>query len=84
VLEAVAAHQPDVVLLDLDLPGLDGLEVARRLRAQPALAGLKLVAVTGYGRDEDRQRTSEAGFDRHVVKPLTPDLIDELLRAFGA
>jgi CheY-like chemotaxis protein len=69
-LEAAAAFRPQVVVLDIGLPGLTGYEVARRLRADPDLAGAALVAVTGYGRDEDRERARAAGFDHHLVKPV--------------
>lgn len=69
-LEAVTEFRPDVALLDLGLPKLDGYELAARLRALPQLRGLRLVALTGYGRSEDRQRTRAAGFDDHLVKPV--------------
>lgn len=69
-LAAVEAFRPDVALLDLGLPVLDGYQLAARLRAQPQLRGLRLVALTGYGRSEDRQRTRAAGFDDHLVKPV--------------
>jgi CheY-like chemotaxis protein len=70
-----AAQQcrPDVVLCDIGLPGLDGYAVARRLRGNPATAQARLIAVTAYGRDEDRRRSHEAGFERHLVKPVDPD-----------
>ena len=68
-LEAARDFLPDVVLLDIGLPGLDGYEVAKRLRQQPVLNGVVLVAVTGYGQDSDRQRSQDAGFDHHLVKP---------------
>jgi CheY-like chemotaxis protein len=71
--------RPQVVLLDLGLPGMDGYEVARRLRAQPELKGTYLVAVTGWGQPEDRQRSKEMGFDRHLVKPVNPPLLAQLL-----
>ena len=71
-LEAARAFRPQVVLLDLGLPGLDGYEVARRLRADPLTADCLLVAVSGYGQAEDRARSKEAGFDHHLTKP--PDL----------
>jgi PAS domain S-box-containing protein len=69
VLEAALDYRPNVVLLDIGLPGLNGFEVAKRLRQQPALQNAVLVAITGYGRESDRQRSQEAGFDHHLVKP---------------
>ncbi len=69
VLEAALDYRPNVVLLDIGLPGLNGFEVAKRLRQQPALQNAVLVAMTGYGRESDRQRSKEAGFDHHLVKP---------------
>jgi CheY-like chemotaxis protein len=69
-LEAVASFRPEVVLLDIGLPGMDGYEVARRLRALPAGKALVLVATTGYGQLEDRSRSRAAGFDWHLVKPV--------------
>ncbi|MBW8847434.1 MAG: response regulator [Burkholderiales bacterium] len=62
--------RPDVVLLDIGLPGMDGYEVARRLRAEPAVAPLRLVALTGYGQPEDIERSVRSGFDAHLVKPV--------------
>jgi PAS domain S-box-containing protein len=70
--EAGAAWRPEVVISDIGLPGFDGYEVARRLRAVPGLAGALLIALTGYGRDEDRRQSAEAGFDHHLVKPADP------------
>jgi CheY-like chemotaxis protein len=70
---AAQQHRPDVVLCDIGLPGLDGYAVARRLRGNPATAQARLIAVTAYGRDEDRRRSHEAGFERHLVKPVDPD-----------
>jgi signal transduction histidine kinase len=64
--------RPDVVVLDIGLPGANGYDVARAIRAESALEGVRLVAVTGYGRDEDRKRCMDAGFDLHLVKPLEP------------
>ena len=69
VLEAALDYRPNLVLLDIGLPGLDGFEVAKLLRRQPALQHAVLVAMTGYGRESDRQRSREAGFDHHLVKP---------------
>ncbi|MDE2051247.1 MAG: response regulator, partial [Gammaproteobacteria bacterium] len=69
-LEAMETFRPDVALLDLGLPKPDGYELAARIRAMPQLRGIRLVALTGYGRSEDRQRTEAAGFDDHLVKPV--------------
>jgi signal transduction histidine kinase/ActR/RegA family two-component response regulator len=71
--------RPDVVLLDIGLPGLDGYEVARELRRRPHLGDLVLIAMTGYGREEDRRRAREAGFNEHLVKPLDLDALELLL-----
>lgn len=70
VVENALSFRPNVVLLDLGLPGRDGFEVAQRLRDTPALTGSLLIAVTGYGQDEDRRRTRESGFDFHLTKPV--------------
>jgi signal transduction histidine kinase/ActR/RegA family two-component response regulator len=78
-LEAALRLLPDVVLLDVGLPGMDGYEVARRIRAEPSGAGMLLVALTGYGQAGDRQRALEAGFDVHLVKPVTPERLAEAL-----
>ncbi len=80
---AVAAAQeflPEFVLLDIGLPGMDGYEVARHLRQDANLAGLTLVAVSGYGQESDRRRSQEAGFDQHLVKPVDPGVLLGLLR----
>jgi CheY-like chemotaxis protein len=79
-LATAAAWRPDAVLLDIGMPELDGYEVARRLRADPTLAPLRLVAVTGYGQPEDRRRALDAGFDDHLVKPAAPDEVERALR----
>ncbi|MGC1275581.1 MAG: PAS domain S-box protein [Planctomycetaceae bacterium] len=68
-LEAALDYRPDVVLLDIGLPGLDGFEVARRIRQEPTLKNVVLIAMTGYGLESDRQHSQEAGFDHHLVKP---------------
>jgi CheY-like chemotaxis protein/two-component sensor histidine kinase len=83
---AVAAAErfrPDVVLLDIGLPGMDGYEVARRLRAAGDGRRPLLVAVTGYGGDVVRRRATEAGFDHHLVKPVDPEAVQALFRAAG-
>ena len=73
------AFRPHIVFLDLGMPGMDGLEAARRIRALPNGDGLLLVAVTGWGQERDRQLTSEAGFDAHVVKPADPFALRALI-----
>lgn len=70
--------KPELVLLDIGLPGIDGYEVARRLRASTEIRQPVIAAVTGYGQEEDRQRARRAGFDRHLVKPLTVGALNEL------
>jgi two-component system CheB/CheR fusion protein len=77
-LDAAEAFGPDIALVDVGLPGLDGYEVARRLRARPGLRSLLLVAVTGYGLPEDRDRARAAGFDVHLVKPVTPEALADV------
>jgi CheY-like chemotaxis protein len=78
-LEASQSFGPQVVLLDIGLPGLDGWEVARRLCRQEGPGPLLLVALTGYARDEDGRRAREAGFDVHLVKPVDPARLKALL-----
>jgi CheY-like chemotaxis protein len=79
---AVQFAHPDVVLLDIGLPGMSGWEVARWVTEQPAEKRPLLVAITGYGREEDRRRSEEAGIDLHLVKPVDPDQLLRLLRRF--
>jgi CheY-like chemotaxis protein len=81
-LEAVRTFRPEVALLDIGLPGMTGLELARQLRALPGLASLYLVAVTGYGRKEDCQATLASGFHYHVVKPVDPEALKTLIASF--
>ena len=78
-LESAEQHRPEVALLDIGMPKLDGYEVARRIRAQPWGAHITLVALTGWGQDSDRRRSQEAGFDSHLVKPLDLDKLTDLL-----
>jgi len=78
-LEAMKTFQPAVVLLDLGMPEMDGLEVARRMREDPQSASATLVAVTGWGQREDRRRTHEAGFDYHLVKPADMSTLQSIL-----
>jgi PAS domain S-box-containing protein len=78
-LETAAAFRPDVVLLDIGLPGLDGYQVAQRLREDPVLREMTLIAASGYGQEADLHRSREVGFDRHLVKPVDPRELRELL-----
>jgi PAS domain S-box-containing protein len=83
-LSAALDFAPEVVFLDIGLPGIDGYEVARRLRAEPRFAGLVLVALTGWGSQEDKRRTREAGFDLHLTKPIEPAAITAVLARLPA
>lgn len=78
-IEAARRYHPDAILLDLGMPGMDGFEVARRLRQEPGLQKALLIALTGWGQAEDRQRTREAGFDHHLVKPVDPQVLEAML-----
>jgi PAS domain S-box-containing protein len=81
-IEAARAEPPDVILLDIGLPGVDGYEVARRIRDVPELRQVVLVALTGYGRDQDRREALAAGFDHHLAKPVDPDALGSLIARF--
>jgi CheY-like chemotaxis protein len=83
-LAAATVYHPDVVLLDLGLPVMSGIEVARELRRSPDGAGLRLVALTGWGQPEDRRQTEEAGFDQHLTKPTDPQALAALLARYAA
>lgn len=76
---AARASAPDVMLVDIGLPGMDGYEVAKLVRAEKGLERVVMVALTGYGRDEDRRRALAAGFDHHLVKPVNPDALSALV-----
>ncbi len=78
-LQTAETFRPEVVLLDIGLPRMDGYEVARRLRQQTATETAFLVALTGYGQDEDRRQAEEAGFDAHLTKPADPTMLQKLL-----
>jgi CheY-like chemotaxis protein len=80
-LDHILAHQPDIALLDIGMPKPDGYEVARRVRANAAHAGIVLVAVTGWGQEGDKVRARDAGFDLHFTKPVEPERIIELVRS---
>jgi CheY-like chemotaxis protein len=78
-LSTAEEFKPDLMLLDIGLPKLNGYEVAKRVRAQPYGAKMKIVALTGWGQDEDIRRSMEAGFDRHLVKPVNVADLRELM-----
>jgi CheY-like chemotaxis protein len=83
-IEACAALRPDVVLLDIGLPELNGYQVAHFLRELPFGEELLLVAVTGWGQEEDKLRSRAAGIDHHLVKPVSSTELDTLLMSFSA
>ena len=78
-LDLATSYRPDMVFLDIGMPGMDGHEVARRLRQHPELKNVVLAAITGWGQQEDRRRTAEVGFDHHLVKPVEPAALENLL-----
>jgi len=80
-LSVADAFEPDVVLLDIGLPGMSGYDLAARMRARGAPHPVTLIAVTGYGQDEDRRRVCAAGFDHHLVKPVDPDTLERLMNS---
>jgi CheY-like chemotaxis protein len=75
---------PDVCLLDIGLPGMDGYDLARQIRELPGMAHATLIAITGYGQEQDRRKTGEAGFQHHLVKPVDPAELAALLLAIAA
>ncbi len=83
-LERAQARRPDVYLLDIGLPRMDGYELARRLRASPAGAGATLIALTGYGQPADREKAMQASFDHYLVKPPDPVALERLLQSIAA
>ncbi|HET9651812.1 MAG TPA: ATP-binding protein, partial [Usitatibacter sp.] len=82
-LDHVSAHRPDIVLLDIGLPGMSGYQVAEELRARTGAAPMRIYAMTGYGQKQDRQRSLESGFDGHLVKPVLPDELFRLIEGQG-
>jgi signal transduction histidine kinase/ActR/RegA family two-component response regulator len=80
-LEGLAAYSPAVMFVDIGMPEIDGYAVARRVRRHPSCNGVLLIALTGWGQEEDRRRSQEAGFDHHLVKPASLDALEEVLRA---
>ena len=82
--QAALDYRPDVVLLDIGLPGLNGYEVAKRIRQHPVLKNVVLVALTGYGQDSDRQTSLQAGFNHHLVKPARLEQLQQILATVSA
>lgn len=83
-IEVARRELPQVVLLDIGMPGMNGYDVARKLREQPETRGMVLVAMTGWGQEEDMARSKEAGFDHHLVKPVEPAVLSNLLAKLAA
>jgi CheY-like chemotaxis protein len=83
-IEAATAFKPEVVVLDIGLPGMDGYEVARQLRRDPMLSRSLFIALTGYGQEQDRDRAREAGFDIHFTKPIDFDTFVDALKISGS
>ena len=78
-LETAQQWRPQAVLLDIGLPGMDGYEVAARLRELPQAKGAVLIAITGYGQEDDRVRSRQVGIDHHLIKPVAPDALRNLI-----
>jgi CheY-like chemotaxis protein len=78
-LSLAQTFHPDTALLDIGMPQLNGYEVARALRREPWGAGITLIALTGWGQESDRQKAIDAGFDRHLTKPIDPDALESLM-----
>jgi CheY-like chemotaxis protein len=83
-LEAMRVFHPEIVILDLGMPGMDGYDVARRIRQHRKYKDVVLIALTGWGQPEDRKRSNEAGFDHHLVKPVEVDALQALLASLDA
>ena len=82
-IDLAEAFAPDVALIDIGMPGMNGYEVARHVRQLPAADGITLIALTGWGQDEDRRRVREAGFDHHLVKPVDLASLQALLTSLA-
>ena len=78
-ISAALEYQPDLILLDVGMPDMNGNEVAKELRRHQEVAGARIVALTGWGQAEDRRRTADAGFDDHLTKPADPEQIQRIL-----
>ncbi|MHC5541194.1 response regulator, partial [Singulisphaera rosea] len=80
-IEVAQGYHPEFILLDIGLPGMDGYEVASRIRREGSCKDSVLIAVSGYGQEDDRRRSREAGFDHHLIKPLDHDALRQLISA---
>jgi CheY-like chemotaxis protein len=78
-LDMLQDFRPEVILMDIGMPGMDGLEAARRIRKLPSLADATLIALSGWGQEEDKRRASESGFDHHLTKPVDLRMLEALL-----
>jgi CheY-like chemotaxis protein len=83
-LRALSEFEPDVALLDIGLPAIDGYELARRIRGTPGFERLPLIAISGWGMEEDVRRAREAGFNHHLTKPAAPEELERLLLTIAA
>ncbi len=83
-LEVAPALKPDVIVCDIGMTGMDGYETCRGLRQAPGLEKVVIAAVSGYGNEDDRRRSQEAGFDRHIVKPIGRVTLEELFKSAAA
>jgi CheY-like chemotaxis protein len=79
--EKAIEFNPEVAVLDVGLPDMDGYQLAQKLRQLQLAGGLRLIALTGYGGDEERKRSREAGFDVHLVKPIMPDVLAKAIES---
>jgi CheY-like chemotaxis protein len=79
-----AAIRPDLILLDIGMPGMDGYEACRQLRANPESAGAYIVALTGWGQDQDKQRARDSGFDAHLTKPADLTAVEKMLATIAS
>lgn len=82
-LDMLREFRPEVILMDIGMPGMDGLEVARRIREQPPFDSATLIALSGWGQEEDKRRASESGFDHHLTKPVDLPMLEALLASVG-
>ncbi|SFH59741.1 Response regulator receiver domain-containing protein [Nitrosospira sp. Nsp14] len=83
-LAAIPDYRPNVILMDIGMPGMDGNEVARRIRQQPEFNDTKLIALTGWSQEKDRQRSKESGFDHHLTKPVNFQTLSALISSIQA